>query len=376
MRSSSRLSLVLSSLVLAGVAVFALGCGGSDDVPADGIAKVGDTVITKASFEQALERGLRGQAQSGAAAPDPPDFEKCIAGLRRQQPKSSKQKDGELEKQCRQSYNDLRRQTIEALIRAAWVEQSAEEHDVEVTDAEARQSLESQKQQIYPDEKDYRKFLRTSGTTEAEILEQIRTQLLEQLVTEKATEGKADVSSEDVADYYRSNREEYGTPDRRDVLVVLAETRGQALEAKRALMEGQSWIQVAKRYSIDRTTKSKGGRLSKVERGSEEQAVDEAIFSARRGALVGPVESQFGWYLLEVTKIRPATQKTLDEARDEIREKLTTERQQKALTEYTESYEKKYKEKTHCARGYVVPICKGAPEPPPTSDMPIQVPTQ
>jgi foldase protein PrsA len=372
MRSSNRLSLTLSGLLLASVAIAAGGCGGSDDVPSNGIAKVGDTVITKSSFDQALERTLKSQAQSGAAVPDPPSFEKCVAELRKQETKDSKQKDSALEKQCKQSYQSLRDQTVEGLIRTVWVEQSAEDSDVEVTDAEVKQSLETQKKQIYPNEKDYRKFLKTSGATEADILEQVRRQLLQQLVTEKGTEGKADVSATDVSDYYKAHKSLYGKPERRDVLVVLAKSKASAEQAKRELAGGESWTQVAKRYSTDPTTKSKGGKIAKMRRGTEERAVDEAIFGARKGTLTGPVESQFGWYVIEVTKIYPANQKTFKQVEAKIREKLTTEREEKALAAYTKSYDKQYKEQTNCADGFKVPICSGEPDPPAAPTFPGQ----
>ena len=46
--------------------------------------------------------------------------------------------------------------------------------------------------------------------------------------------------------------------------IVLAKSAAQADQAKKALQSGQSWTAVAKKYSIDPTTKNSGGLLSGV----------------------------------------------------------------------------------------------------------------
>ena len=94
------------AVALAG-AIFA-GCG--DDVPSNSVAKVGDSNITKAEFDRWLKNAASGQAQGGQASiPDPPDFKKCVAGLKKQPAPqgAGKQSDPALKKQCRQQYDQL-----------------------------------------------------------------------------------------------------------------------------------------------------------------------------------------------------------------------------------------------------------------------------
>ena len=68
---------------------------------------------------------------------------------------------------------------------------------------------------------------------------------------------------------------------------------------------------VAKKYSIDPTTKNKGGVLTNVTKGQQDAALSKAAFAATTNKLIGPVKGQFGYYVVEVTKITPATQKSL-----------------------------------------------------------------
>ena len=102
----------------------------------------------------------------------------------------------------------------------------------------------------------------------------------------------------------------------------LHEDRAQANQAKAALEDGDSFKQVAKQYWIDEASKAQGGKLPAVTEGQQEQAFDQAIFGAKKGELVGPVKTQFGWYVFEVNKVTPASQQTLEESKESIRNLL------------------------------------------------------
>ena len=62
--------------------------------------------------------------------------------------------------------------------------------------------------------------------------------------------------------------------------IVLAKTQADANAAKKALESGQSWATVAKKYSTDPTTKSRGGVLNGVNKSQEDAALSNAAFSA------------------------------------------------------------------------------------------------
>src|SRR5215207_11558548 len=136
-----------------GVAAFA-GCG--NDVPAGAVAKVGDATITQDEFDKWLNTAARGNAQGGtAAAPDPPDFKKCVAAKGKTPvPKGQKKPTEEaLKKQCKSEYDQLKREVMQFLIQAEWVQQEAAEQDIKVNDAQIKKSFEDQKKQAFPDDK-------------------------------------------------------------------------------------------------------------------------------------------------------------------------------------------------------------------------------
>jgi foldase protein PrsA len=337
------------------------GCG--NDVPAGSVAKVGDETITKKEFDKWLKTAAASQSQGGAlVVPDPPDYKKCIAAKRLQPTQGgSKPSDSALKKQCKQEFDQLKGEVMQFLIQAQWVEQEADARGVKVSDAEVQRSFQDQKKQAFPNDKAYKRFLASSGMSEADILFRVKLDQLQQKLTQKITENEGRVSDSDITDYYSKNKKRFAQPERRDLNVVLTKTKAKAETAKSALDRGQSFKSVAKKYSIDQASKSQGGKLPDVAKGQQEKALDTAVFGAKKGKITGPVKTQFGYYVFEVSKVKPATQQSLAQARETIRNLLKSQRQQKALDSWIKSFRSNYKDKTVCADDYRIAECKNGP---------------
>jgi foldase protein PrsA len=348
------------------LALLLVACGG---VPGNGVARVGDTVIKKSTFDHwlrvaALSSQPPGSA-GGASIPDAPKYKKCIATKRTQQPKPSagqpQQTDAQLKAACEQEYKTLQQQVMQFLISAQWIQGEGSDLGIHLTDKDVQKEFEKQKKQSFPREADYQSFLKSSGMSQKDILLRVKLDLLSNKIRNKVTKGKGKVTEQQIAAYYNSNKSRFGQPQRRDVLVVLTKDQANANKAKAALAGGESFASVAKKYSIDSASKAQGGKLT-VSKGQQEQALDTAVFSAKPGAVVGPVKTQFGYYVFKVTKDTPGTQQTLDQARTSIKSLLTTQNQQKALQDFVKKFQKKWKGRTDCRKAYVVKTCSNAPK--------------
>jgi foldase protein PrsA len=356
---------LLAGATLAGLCtVAAAGCGGTD-VPSDAVARVGDTVITQDQFDHWYASAAKSQAQQGGPAvpPDPPNFTKCVAALKEAQPKGSPApKDADLKKQCKQSYDQLKQQVMQFLIQSQWVQKEAADQNVKVSDKEVQTLFADQKKQAFPKEADYQKFLRSSGATEQDILFRIKLDALQNKLTAKIQKDQEKITDEDVEEYYDKNKQRFAQPEQRDLNVVLTKTEAKAKQAKQQLDGGASFATVSKELSIDQASKANGGKLPDVAQGQQEKALDEAVFKAKPGEIVGPVKTQFGWYVFEVTDVAEATQQSLDEAKETIRGLLKSEREQKALQDFIEDFREDFKDETKCREGFVVAECSNAPE--------------
>jgi foldase protein PrsA len=337
-------------------------CG--NDVPPGAVAKVGDDTITQDEFTKWLTAAVKSQAQGGTATvPDPPDYAKCVAAKKKQPVQGqSKATSAALKKQCKSEYTTLKRQVMQFLIQASWVEQEASKQHITVPAKTVKASFEKQKKQAFPTDKAYQQFLATSGMSEADILFRVKLSQLQEKLTKKVTDDAAKVSDADVEDYYNKNKKRFAQPERRDLRVVLTKTQDKANQARAALEGGQAWKDVAKQYSIDEASKAQGGKLAAVTKNQQDKALEEAVFAAQKGELKGPVKTQFGWYVFEVEKITPASQQSLDQSRDAIKSLLEGQRKQKALDAFIKDFRDEYKDKTHCADDYRVAECANAPK--------------
>lgn len=371
--SLTRLPLALCAFFVLALGVVLAGCG--DSVPGNGVAKVSDTegdgVVTTEDFNHwmtiAANRSGQTPGSDPIPVPDPPDYTKCIANKKKTAPKPAKGQpkttDAQYKAQCKQEWEGLRDQVLGFLLAAQWVKGEAKEQDITVSEKDIDKAFAEQKKQAFPKEADYKKFLKESGSTEEDIRFQLEVEQLQQKLVAKITKGKDKVTDQQVAAYYAKNKEQFATPESRDLLVILTKTKEQAERAKAALDSGESWAAVAKRYSIDEASKDQGGKLQGVTKGQQEKALDDAVFAAKKDVTGGPVKTQFGYYVYRVTKITKKDQQSLKEATPTIKSLLASQNQQKALDEFVKNYRKKWKERTNCKEGYVIQDCKNAKAP-------------
>jgi foldase protein PrsA len=355
--------LVLALCALAATVAVVAGCGG---VPGNAVAEVDGTPIEKDSFEHWMQVASKSSGTKGAKVPDAPDYTTCVADKRKTAPKPAKGQpkttDDQLKAQCKQEYEALRDQVIQLLTSFQWIQGEAEELGIKVTDAEVKKSFSDQKKQSFPKEADYKKFLKDYGQTEQDIMQRVKLDLLSNKIREKIIKGKDKVSDAQIQEFYNKNKERFAQPERRDLRIVLTKSEAKANVAKAALAGGQSWKTVAKKYSIDEASKSQGGKLPAQAKGTLEKSLDKAVFSAGKGKVTGPVKTQFGFYVFEVDKVQAASQQTLEQAKETIRQTLQSQNQQKALDKFVKDFTKKWKERTDCREGYVTQQCSNAPK--------------
>jgi foldase protein PrsA len=361
-----RLTLALAAL--AAPAVLVAGCGG---VPGNAVAEVDGNTIEKTAYDHWINVAARSSGQgANASVPVPPDYAACIATKRKTTPKPAKGQpkvtDDQLKTQCKQEYEQLRDQVLQLLISFQWLEGEAKAQGITVTDAEVKKSFDQQKKQSFPKDADYAKFLKDSGQSEADILLQVKADLLASKIRDKVVKGKDKVSDAQIQDFYNKNKARFAQPEKRDLEVVLTKGKAKADAAMKELKSGKSFKQVAKKYSIDEASKAQGGKLPAQAKGTLEKQLDAAVFSAKKGKLSGPVKTQFGYYVFKVDKVTPASQQSLEQAKETIRQTLQSQNQQKALEAFSKDYSERWKKKTDCREGYVIQQCKQGPKATPT----------
>ena len=360
MSKALRFSAALGAVLFAAVAIAA--CGG---IPGNAVVSVNGTAITKDTFNHWMSVA---SASSSAGStekpivPEPPNYSACIAHLAATSPKPAKgQKKpttAELKSECEQQYKSLQSEVLGFLISSQWVLGEAQSLNVKLSDQQVKKEFTKIKTAQFPKASEFEKFLKSSGQTVSDLLLRVKLNLLSQKIQKQVVKEKSKVTDAQITKYYNENKSKYGTPEKRNVRIVLTKTEAAAKKAKQEIESGHDFAAVAKKDSIDPTSKANGGLLKEVVKGEEEKALDEAIFKASKGVLGGPVKTPFGYYVYQVESLTPGTQEPLSKVKSAIKAQLISTNEQSALSKFVKNFKKKWQSKTECRSGYVVADCK------------------
>ena len=361
------MSKALRSLSALGAVLFALvgisACGGG--IPGDAVVQINGTPITKTAFDHWMSVAAATSAAGTTekpAVPEPPSYTTCIAHLAKIAPKPAKGQSApttkQLKSECEQQYKSLQTEVLGFLISSQWVIGEASSLNVKLSDALVKKEFTKIKSAQFPKGAEFEKFLTTSGQTVSDLLLRVKLNMLSAKIQKQIVKEKSKVTQAQIATYYNEHKSRYGTPEKRNVKIVLTKTEAQAISAKKEIESGKSFASVAKKDSIDPTSKANGGLLKGIVKGEEEKGLDTAIFSASKNVLGGPVKTPFGYYIYEVESVTAGTQEPLSKAQASIKQQLIASGEQGALTKFVKDFKAKWTAKTECRSGYVVADCK------------------
>ncbi len=81
---------------------------------------------------------------------------------------------------------------------------------------------------------------------------------------------------------------------------ILVETQDKCEDIKRQIEAGADFAELAREHSKCPSGQS-GGELGEFSPGQMVKAFDDIVFSADLGKVHGPVQTQFGFHLIEIT---------------------------------------------------------------------------
>ncbi len=259
-------------------------------------------------------------------------------------------------------YDAVKQQVMQFLVSAKWIDGEAKERGISATPAEVDRQFEETKDQSFPNERAYARFLRTSGQTEEDLKFRVRLDVLSNKIRQQVTESSQNVSNSEVEDYYNDNAQQFSQPERRDIEVVLSKKQEDVLEAKQRVEGGERWSKVAKELSDDPASKEQGGKLLGVTKGQQDPKLDAAVFAAVEKKVAGPIKTDAGYYVFRVSKITKATKQSLEQSTQGIRQLLVSQKQQKELDQFSKDFRNDWRARTDCATDFTIADCRNGRE--------------
>jgi foldase protein PrsA len=339
--------LLLSALLLVALLAACGGGGNSGPVPADAVAQVDGTPVSKTSFTALMSVACARYKAQRQACP----------------------------KVGTPTYSSLRDSAVTFLVQQEELTQEAKKLGVTVTQKDIDKQVEQIKKTYYQgSEKKFEDALKKDDITMSELEQyELRPNLLGQKLQAKVT---SDVKVSDAAaqKYYNANKATYVTPKTREVRHILVNSKSLADTIETKLKNGASFAALAKKYSKDTGSAAQGGKLCVAHGGTSgacQQTVppfDKAVFSLKTNELSPPVKSVYGWHIIQALgAVKPSHTQTFAEVKSQIEANLASQQKQTAWQAWLAQMAKDFKGKVTYQTGYAPATTTTPTTPAPTT---------
>jgi len=145
--------------------------------------------------------------------------------------------------------------------------------------------------------------------------------------------GEVEVTDEMIEESFEQRREEFGTPERRQVSQVVLTDQAGADRAAALVREGKDIQAVAKALGAQVFD------LGTIDKGELPDDLAAAAFAQAPGTLAPPVKTDLGWHVIRVGAVTPAHFRTLAEVRGQLEQDIRHEKAGDLLSDLSNKVE-------------------------------------
>jgi peptidyl-prolyl cis-trans isomerase SurA len=242
-----------------------------------------------------------------------------------------------------QVLDQQRKLMLEQMINDKLADQQARKYRIEIGEQEVTATIERIMKINKLTEKSMQRMLELDGMAMEDYRAQIKEKLLRTRLVNLEVKSKIVITDEDVKAYYDAHIDRYVGKTKYKLRHLLLKVPQLASEMEQAdvlqraktlhkrLRAGESFAELAKTFS-GAASAAKGGELGVFEINLLTQKIQSAVQDLSAGQFTEVVETEQGYQIFYVEDLISTGGKTLDEARQEIQEKL-----------YAEDVDRKYK---------------------------------
>ncbi|AQU80528.1 MULTISPECIES: peptidylprolyl isomerase [Planococcus] len=228
--------------------------------------------------------------------------------------------------------------TLDAMISNEVVNQEAEKADIKVTQEELDAEM-AVYEESYGGAEALEQALASSGMSIADLEDEMKIYLK----VEKIIGPDINITDEQVSTYFEENKESFEQPSKVAANHILVGTQEEADEVKAKLDDGDDFAELAAAYSTDTSNADNGGALGEFGAGEMAAEFEAAAFSMKVDEISEPVETEYGFHIIQVTGKTDAADANLEDSKEQIKETLFDEalntKYAEWLAEKIESYD-------------------------------------
>jgi len=244
-----------------------------------------------------------------------------------------------------QAYETVKSQAVTLLVQRAEYAQKAKDLGIHITDKQIDDGIAQVKKEFYGgSEAKYEQGLKAQGLTPESARAFEKANLTAKALASKIT-SSAKVSEKDIEQYYNQNKATlYVQKESRDIRHILVKTKALAdsVYAQLVAAHEKNFATLAKKYSKDPGSAANGGKLT-ITRGQTVAPFDKTAFSLKTGELSKPVQTRFGWHVIQaLSAIRPPSSTPLSKVRNQIRQTLEQQKKNSVMTTWLQDTAKEF----------------------------------
>jgi peptidyl-prolyl cis-trans isomerase D len=170
------------------------------------------------------------------------------------------------------------------------------------------------------------------------------------VLSDKTFVDKVTIDPAEIQRAYSANQSAYRIPERVKIRHILIETpkpgadgkvdqkgvdeaRARAQDVLKQIKATGDWAGLAKKYSGDPGSKDKGGELGWLNKGQTVAEFEKTAFSQNKGQISDPVQTSFGFHIIQTEDKEDAHLKPLAEVKPEIEEAIKQEKIKGLMTQ-------------------------------------------
>ena len=261
---------------------------------------------------------------------------------------------------------------INQLIIEELLDQEADARGIKVYDKDVQQALGKIMEQMGGKDQ-LANILRQNGVSTSDFKKDVKRQVKMQKLANSA--GNIEITDKDCETFYKNNPAKFKYPEQvraSHILIaanpyeiqetlkekskkeltkeeIISQVEAKVAEkealakklAEELKADNSKFAEYAKKYSEDPGSAKQGGDLGFFPKQQMVPEFANAAFDAKPETIVGPVKTQFGYHIIIVKDRKEAGVTSYEQAKSEIKDFLTTEKQIKALDDLTQAAKKK-----------------------------------